>query len=388
MLPSLSNLSAQNILASLMKVSKKDLPSIICIASNTDKEEEDLMTYLSYEYRVNYCANLKDMLFGQGFDDHGQGSEPGFILEQIQAACYNGQQRKELMRACLKQIKKFKEKNARLKKGHASLDDLIDDDPPFNKKYRMAENSKTEKTEVDIFAGSHYEYYERKMKRLELKKHHFRVKSQKLMQKMTALNVIQKQVHDDKATTSKSMKGSVVIDMGASKILKTGGSSKPVQHPVSLKMIPSPNASTLENLTPNIGASEFDKYYIGMKANLKEMAKSQKRTKHMVFSSLEGGLDLMCAELSLSDKINKLSKDLWDVKRNPQKEVQIRVDALFPNSQKKSFLETRFDEKLGSFVKTNLPKAYELRKQVQKNTSLPNLGTRHQNIKESLAKLV
>lgn len=384
--------SAESILGNMVK-SRKDNTPIICVSSSTDTEEEDLMMYLTKQYRNNYSQYLKDLLFGPKFLDDGNSAHPNFIIQKVQAHCYNSDQRKVLMRACLAQILKYKAKMSKIRDGDLTTvgnnEDLEEDEPPFLTKFEPFETPGMMAIDYEVFRSDDYDEFEKKRQRMELKKYHFKVKSQHMRSKMTMLDINYRHANEEK----KSKTGLTKIPLTVQQLGEKGrldNVPKSAKNLVSLSIAPSVDISIdeLAGLEKDNYATEFERYYQHLKKNHKNNSRTRTKGKDPIFVSRERGLNHVVSKSISSEKINKLFKDIWGSKMSPHKEVKIRVNALYPKSVKESCLDIQLDQKkVGCFGKSPIPQRLKIRKS-SSNSLLPNLSYSHARMRDSLAKIV
>lgn len=366
---------ATEIASFLLRQAKRDQQQVLLLPTTFDKEEEDLMTCLSYEYRQCFSSNLKDILFGSKFGDDQRASEPGYIVEKVLSTCHSSQQRKDLMRDCLRLIRKYKAAKGSSKFSDSFVD--VNAVAPFEQEFNLPENKQECSNEGPSKIDSWLFFFEKKKRKKELVNRHFSVKSFGQASREKYIKSVQKLVNQEKLLNSiktiKSPGQSVIFEQrattpfGNKMELKKGLPT--LNKLVSLKDIVTPESSIAKRSVSEIpmGQSPFDKYYCEMKEKLKSMGKFQKRSRHLLLGDCDGGNSLLCAKLEMSDTINQLCAKPTINKEDIGKLLSNRIEALTQSLQKDLMIETRFDRKLGSFVEANLPRVAKLKKVSKKS---------------------
>lgn len=370
------------LIATLLKAAKLEQQQVLLCNSSMDKDEESLMGILSFEYRRNYNGVIREILFGSDFSDVERSCDPGFIIEKVFERAYNSQQRKEIMIESIKLIRKYKQ--ARL--NHQNISEVFPMDavPPFKKDYSKVDTDENSDRDQESVVDPWALDFENKLRRRELKKHHFEVKSKEILKKVRHIQALQRHVSDRKKAEFELLGkvpslASTNLSPQVSGSPNTKLSLPPLSKAVSLKHIGSHQTSQVfmtEAKQANAeGGSIYEKYYCDLKGNLKNMAGQQKRSKHLLIDGLQGGIDLMCAQIGMSDSVNRLSKDTQPKTVDPQSQIDLRVGALVgKEKQKFGMLETRFDHKIGSFLEVNLPRLKKVREKIANQRSMITLS--------------
>lgn len=356
---------SSDLMATLLKAAKLDQQQIILCPTSMAKDDEMLMSRLSYEYRHNYSANLLDLLFGDDFNEADKSINPGFILEKVFEITYNAEQRKELMRESLKLIFKYKDsKKKSLNISHVIHPDTL---PPFKKVYSLPETDIVRKESEDSYIDPWMNMFEGKRRRKELKKNHFKVKSKEIQKKVKLIQALQYKISNPSLIqTPKPIKNTSTV-FNSSQVTSKSLNNRSLPH---IHHSPPSLAHVTLAQTPGIkpayahythAKSSYDRYYSDMKSSLINMAAEHKRSKHLVIDVKQGGIDLICAQLSLSDNFNKINEN--PISKTREAQFKVKAENLMPKKQADTMLETKFDQKVGRFWDTNLPKIKKVKKE-------------------------
>lgn len=380
---------------------RRSEPGVLFLSDKLEKEEDELMTKLSFEYRTSYNRSLVDFLFDDGAIPSGNPGAPEYIINYVWMSCQTSEERIDVMRRLIKKIQLFKKRMTSTTKGEGD-DDL--DSFPENAQYlciphihrgRLSLNRSRQRgqdSNANTLSPSRGESLqqskdqileEAKQRRLALKKQHFEIKNRTLNSKARRIGVLQsvhnleqKQRSSNRAgresvstmphqqgTVNELMKSNLMLpsqSKGGSFVMLGNHSRQNSLRKLPSIVLPSVNTSVLGvSLQPSQQkATVFDKYFLDLKQRLFSMVKEQKRTKHLKVGLTSGGLDLLCSQMNTANKVNKLSPLLW---QSSEKGIAIREDGAVPSRNKNELQETRFDQKMSRFIEVNLPIVYKIR---------------------------
>lgn len=418
---------------------------ILLIPYTVEPDEEALLLKLSYEYRSNFSLKVKIGILGEEHPFTDNISDSSIVINKIWEVCRNSQERVQLIKHYLRVIEKIKkenvaEKEVLMKKALLMKDGIIEKsklsdsyNPDLSLKVitdakSMSGDEKSD--EQPDYPTIMFDQDERKARRLQRKRQHFEVKASNQRLKDKKINLLQNIEKIRKSGILKSpSKSSKVIDTLTNLEMKVSNAEKQ-DKPLNSRVASKRSISTSKFLSgplrlqpdfvmnktsanhsklaipppPKLQGSEYDKYYFDMKEKLISMVTSQNRSKHLQFSTVEGGIALLSSQMELVQNINSLDKQLWNkdpdtgelkitLERLPNasfreslgggkvgeedqaaevpQNTEVRKSQPLPpisNRNKKSLnslhptmFETRYDEKLRKFVAANLPITYNAR---------------------------